>query len=443
RGATRYVEHHLCHASSAFHVSPFGEAAILTVDAQGDGLASAIYRGEGTRITKLAGYRFPERSIGHFYDCVGEFLGFRPVKDAGKTMGLSSYGDPEALGARFARFTRLGDHGSVDFDLSYMKHERGARSCSRFTREFGPVREPSEPPTDPRFAHVAAAGQAVLEKAILHLAEHARELTGSRHLCIAGGVGLNSVANGILVRERMFDEVWIQPSANDGGLAVGAAFMAWHAGGGPRRFVMDHAFWGPGFTDDRIREVLEVSKLPFEETKDPSARAAELLAEGKIVGWFQGRMEAGPRALGNRSILAHPRRAEMKDIVNKYVKHRESFRPFAPSALQERSTEHFDIDVPSPYMLLVCDVRPEKRADVMAITHVDGTARLQTVSGSENPPYHRLIDRFAELTDIPVILNTSFNIRGEPIVCTPEHALRCFFSTGIDDLIMGPFHVRK
>jgi carbamoyltransferase len=324
-----------------------------------------------------------------------------------------------------------------------MKHERGVKSCGRFTRQFGPVRGRAEPPTDPRFAQAAAAAQDVLEKAIVHLAAHARQRTGSRRLCIAGGVGLNSVANGILVRERMFDDVWIQPSANDGGLSLGAAFQVWHETGGGRGFEMEHAFWGPGYTDERIREVLEVSKLPFGQVEDPSARAAELLAEEKIVGWFQGRMEVGPRALGNRSILAHPRRAEMKDIVNKYVKHRESFRPFAPSAIEESAQEHFDLDVPSPYMLLVCDVRPEKRQDVEAITHVDGTARLQTVSRSQNPRYHRLIERFGEMTGIPTVLNTSFNIRGEPIVCTPEHALRCFFSTGIDDLIIGPFHVRK
>ena len=419
------------------------EAAILTVDAQGDGLASAIYAGEGTRIRKMAGYRFPERSIGHFYDCVGEFLGFRPVKDAGKTMGLSSYGDPDAVASRFSPLVAMNDGGAVDFDLSFMKHERGVRSCGRFTKEFGAVRGPDEPSTDPRFAHVAAGAQAALQQAILHLAEHARKLTGKSRLCIAGGVGLNSVANGILVKERVFDDVWIQPSANDGGLAVGAAFTAWHETGGARGFTMDHAYWGPGFTDERVRESLEVAKIPYEKVDDPSARAAELIAEEKIVGWFQGRLEAGPRALGNRSILAHPRRGEMKDIVNKYVKHRESFRPFAPSALEERAGEYFDVGVPSPYMLLVTDVLPEKRAEIEAITHVDGTARLQTVSARENRLYHALIRRCGQITGTPVVLNTSFNIRGEPIVCTPEHALRCFFSTGLDDLIMGRFHVLK
>ncbi len=444
RGALRYVEHHLCHASSAFHLSPFEEAAILTVDAQGDGLASAIYRGEGARIRKLAGYRFPESSIGHFYDCVGEFLGFRPVKDAGKTMGLSSYGDPAVLKGRFGTLAALSPRGVVSFSLGWLKHERGVRSCRRFTGEFGACRKPEEDPTEERFIHVAAAAQDVLERAILHLAEHARRLTGSRYLCLAGGVGLNSVANGILVRTGLFDDVWIQPSANDGGLALGAAYQVWHEdAGGERRQVMEHAYYGPGFTDERIREVLEISKIPSERLEDPAARAAELVARERIVGWFQGRMEAGPRALGNRSILAHPRRGEMKDIVNRYVKHRESFRPFAPSALEERAGEFFDIDRPSPFMLLVCDTRPEERERLAAITHVDGTARLQTVSRKQNPRYHALLRRVGELTGVPVVLNTSFNIRGEPIVATPEDALRCFFSTGIDDLVMGSYLVTK
>jgi len=444
RGDLHYVEHHLCHASSAFHLSPFDEAAILTVDAQGDGLASAIYRGEGRRIRRVEGYRFPKASLGHFYDCVGEFVGFRPVRDAGKTMGLASYGDPEALDARFRRLVTMNSGGHVDFDLSFMKHERGVRSCRRFASEFGEPRRPDESPTDERFANVAAAGQAVLERAILHLAEHARKVTGSRHLCIAGGVGLNSVANGIVVRSGLFDDVWIQPAANDAGLALGAAFDVWHeVRGGVRRFRMDHAYWGPGFTDEEVRRSLEISKIPFTVLEDPAETAAGLVADEKIVGWFQGRMEAGPRALGNRSILTNPRRAEMKDVVNRYVKHRESFRPFAPSAVEGRAGEFFDVDRPSPYMLIIADVLPEKRDEVAAITHVDGTARLQTVAEAQNPDYHRLITRLGERTGTPVVMNTSFNIRGEPIVCTPEDALRCFFSTGMDELILGRFHVGK
>jgi carbamoyltransferase len=438
------VEHHLCHASSAFHLSPFTESAILTVDAQGDGLASGIYRGEGAKITLEKGYRFPRTSIGHFYDCIGEFVGFRPVKDAGKTMGLASYGDPAAYAGRFEKLCSLDGNGEVRFDLDYMKHERGMRSCRKFVREFGPPREPDESPTDPRFANLAAATQDTLEKAVVHLAEHAKRLTGSKHLCIAGGVGLNSVANGIVLRSGTFEDVWIQPAANDAGLALGAAFDVWHEKlGGPRSFTMEHAYYGPGFTDEEIRHSLEISKIPFDPVEDPAAKAAELVAQEKIVGWFQGRMETGPRALGNRSILAHPKRAEMKDIVNKYVKHRESFRPFAPSAVEEEADRFFDISRPVPYMLVIGDVRPEHRDDLAAITHVDGTARLQTVSAKQNPAYHRLIGKVGELTGVPVVLNTSFNIRGEPIVATPEDALRCFFSTGIDELVMGSFRVRK
>ncbi len=443
-GGLRYVEHHRCHASSAFHLSPFDHAAIITVDAQGDGLASAIYLGEGTKIRQVASYRFPETSIGHFYDCVGEYLGFRPVKDAGKVMGLSSYGDPEVLGSRFSKFVHFESGGRVRFDLDFMKHERSGRSCRRFISEFGEPRTPEESPTEERFAHAAAAAQDMLEKAMLHLSEHAKKLTGAPNLCIAGGVGLNSVANGIIVRSGLFDDVWIQPSANDGGLALGAAFSVWHEDfGGARKFAMEHAYYGPGFTDERIREVLEVSKLPFTEVSDPAHFAADLVANDRIVGWFQGRLEAGPRALGNRSILVNPKRAEMKDIVNKYVKHRESFRPFAPSGTEEGAAEFFNIDRPSPYMLVISDVKPEKKDAVAAIAHVDGTARLQTVNARQNEAYHRLISRVGELTGTPVVLNTSFNIRGEPIVTTPEHAIRCFFSTGLDDLVIGRFHVRK
>jgi carbamoyltransferase len=444
RGRIAFVGHHLCHAVSAFCLSPFSEAAVLTVDAQGDGVASAIYSGEGTTLRRIEAWPFPEASIGHFYDCITEFVGFKPVRDAGKTMGLSSYGDPAALAPKFAPLCRLGPGGRVRFAVEFMKHEVGQRSCRRFIRAFGEPRRPDEDPTAPRFAHVAAAAQSVLERAFLHLAEHAKRVTGSARLCVGGGVALNSVANGVLLRSGMFEDLWIQPAANDAGLALGAAFATWHGDcGGPRRFVMEHASYGPSFPDDAIRNLLEVSKVRFEPVDDPADRAARLLAEEQIVGWFQGRMEAGPRALGNRSILAHPRRAGMKDTLNRFVKHRESFRPFAPSALEERVGECFAIDRPSPYMLLVCDVRGERRGDLEAITHVDGTARLQTVSRRTNPLYHRLIERFASITGIPVVLNTSFNIRGEPIVCTPEHAIRCFFSTGMDDLLIGGFHVMK
>ncbi|MEN8151784.1 MAG: carbamoyltransferase C-terminal domain-containing protein, partial [Planctomycetota bacterium] len=281
-------------------------------------------------------------------------------------------------------------------------------------------------------------------KAILHLAEHARELTGAKHLCVAGGVGLNSVANGIVLRSGLFEDVWIQPAANDAGLALGAAYDVWHrTWGKPRTFAMEHAFWGPGFTDEEARHTLEIAKIPFTELDDPAEFAAERIASDRIVGWFQGRLEAGPRALGNRSILTNPKRAEMKDVVNRYVKHRQAFRPFAPSVTEERAGEFFDVDRPVPYMLVIGNVLRSRRDDVAAITHVDGTARLQTVSASENGLYHRLISGLGERTGTPVVMNTSFNVRGEPIVATPGDALRCFFSTGMDDLVLGRYHVSK
>lgn len=443
RGPVRTVHHHLCHASSAFHCSPYDDAAILTLDAQGDGVATGIYVGEGTRIRKVEAFRFPEHSIGHMYDVVAEWLGFRPVLDAGKVMGLASYGDPDRLADRFARFCSVRDDGDVRFDLDRMKHEPEGRSSARFNELFGAPRQLGDDPTDPRFADVAAGAQAVLERAVLALARRARRVTGKSRLCMAGGVALNSVANGKLCLAGVFDEVWIQPAANDAGLALGAALQSWHESGGARRFVMEHAYWGPDTETADVRAALDIAKATYREVDDPAAAAADLVAADRIVGWYQGRSEVGPRALGGRSILANPRRADMKDVVNRYVKHREAFRPFAPSCVLEQADRWFERGGPSPFMLKVWQVRPEARDALPAITHVDGSARLQTVTAEQNALYHRYLVALGERNGIACTLNTSFNIRGEPIVNTPMDALKCYFTTGLDALVIDRFVLEK
>jgi carbamoyltransferase len=443
RGPTRSVDHHRSHAASAFYCSAFDEAAVLTLDAQGDGLATAIYAGRGTTLKLLRSWRFPEHSLGHLYDCVGEWLGFKPVRDAGKTMGLAPYGNAEATRERFAQFVKVAPGGDVSIDLDFLKTEKGRRSSERFERLFGPPRELSQDPTDPRFADVAAGVQAVVEDAVLSLAREARELTGMRRLCLAGGVALNSVANGKLAHAGVFDDVWVQPAAYDAGLSLGAALQGWHDEGGGRRFVFKHPYWGPDTKTDEVLAAIRRCKTGWREVADPAAEAARLVAENRIIGWYQGRAEVGPRALGNRSILCNPCEPTMKDVVNRDVKHREGFRPFAPSCTLEASPTYFDMAGPTPFMLHVWQVRPEHRGLLPAVTHVDGSARLQTVTAAENPLYHRLLEAVGARTGVPCVLNTSFNIRGEPIVNSPLDALKCFFTTGLDALVIDRFVLEK
>ncbi len=442
-GATRFVDHHRSHAASAFYCSKFDEAAVLTLDAQGDGLATAVYEGRGAALTLHRSWRFPEHSLGHLYDCVGEWLAFKPVRDAGKTMGLAPYGNAAATRARFAEFVKVGAGGEVEIDLDFLKTDKGRRSSPRFERLFGPARELSQDATDAKFADVAAGVQAVVEEAVLSLAKEARALTGMRNLCLAGGVALNSVANGKLAHARVFDEVWVQPAAYDAGLSLGAALQAGIDAGVPRGFVMTHPYWGPDTKTDEVRAALGRCKTRWREVSDPAEEAARLIAANRIIGWYQGRAEVGPRALGNRSILCNPREPTMKDVVNREVKHREGFRPFAPSCTIEASPMYFDMAGPTPFMLHVWQVRPERRGDLPAVTHVDGSARLQTVARDENPLYHRLLEAVGARTGIPCVLNTSFNIRGEPIVNSPLDALKCYFTTGLDALVIDRFVLEK
>lgn len=435
--------HHLTHAASAFYVSPFDQAAILVMDAVGERDCTSFFLGQGTHITRLRSWAFPH-SWGFVYAMMTQYLGFRSNRDEYKVMGLAAFGQP-IYAAELERVIGLRLDGSLRLDWSYFDPAfKGPRYFSRkFYHAFGPPRLPEEPITE-RHQNLAASLQEVLERSALRLAGELYRLTRARSLCIAGGVGLNCSMNGRLAREGPFREVFVPPAPHDAGSAMGAALLTQHVLlKQPRQEVLTSASLGPEFSNQTIKVALEAGKVRYEERPDIAADAAELLADGQVVAWFQGRMEWGPRALGSRSILANPTKPEMQTVVNRLVKRREPFRPFAPSVLAERAHEYFELTQPSPFMLLVAPVRPERRHDIPAVVHVDGTARVHTVDNESNPRYWRLIKLFGEKTGVPVVLNTSFNVDGEPIVCTPEDAIRCFFASGIDALAIGDCLVRK
>lgn len=441
-----FMEHHPAHAASAFLVSPFEQAALLSVDYVGEHAATWTGIGDGTRITRLQSRNYPH-SLGVFYSAITDYLGFLRASDEYKVMGLASYGEPEFI-EDFRRIVRARPDGWYDIDLSWMAchHVPGSRCgyfSPKFLQRFGPPRRKGEP-VEPHHANIAASAQCVLEETVLRLAEWLHGRTGRNRLCMAGGVALNCAMNGRLKREGPFEEIWVQPAAGDDGIAIGATFQLHHKlTQSARSYVLTDARLGPEYSNGDIRAFLDGAKIPYEQPEDLEKCAARLIADGNIVGWYQGRMEFGPRALGGRSILADPTRADMRDLLNKYVKHREEFRPFAPSCLEERAAEYFEGCCCSPFMLFVYPVRPEKRHEVPAITHVDGTARVQTVSRETHPRYHRLISEFEAIRGVPMVINTSFNVMGEPIVNTPSDAARCFFSTGMDVLVMGDYVVRK
>ena len=470
-----FSEHHLSHAASAFYCSPFREAAILTVDGVGEWTTASYGVGRDTEISLLKEIHFPH-SLGMLYSAFTAYLGFEVNEGEYKVMGMAPYGRPRYLDEVW-RLIRLAPDGSFALNLDYFSyHYSPDRTYNgRFVELFGPARPPSlnfftrdtnfpsyfgPKPSDynrladlnQRYADVAASIQRVTEEVLLAMARHLQKETGLRHLCLAGGVALNSVANGRILRETDFEECFIQPAAGDGGGAVGAALYAYHGLlGKPRQFVMEHAAWGQAWGPGEIQEFLASRGIAYREAGGEDElvdQTVNLLADGKVVGWFQGRFEWGPRALGQRSILADPRRAEMKDIVNVKIKFREPYRPFAPSVLAERAGEYFALPdpprhYPARFMLYVVDVLPGRAQAVPATTHVDGSARLQTVTAEWNPLYHRLIRRFGEATGVPVLLNTSFNLKGEPIVASPADALKTFTSSGMDALILGPFIVQK
>ncbi len=462
-----FPEHHLSHAASAFYPSPFEAAAVMTLDGVGEWATGTIGDGEGRALTLRRQLDFPH-SLGLLYSAFTYFTGFKVNSGEYKLMGLAPYGEGRFTQTILEHLVDLKDDGSFRLDMRYFGYlDDVVMTNARFAALFGgPARSPEAPITK-REMDLAKSVQEVTEEIVVRSARYARRVTGKPHLCMAGGVALNCVANGKLLREGIFDDLWIQPAAGDAGGAVGAAYAAWHgalerpreASGKDR---MQGGYLGPEFAPDQIRAFLDARGYPYVEHADDEAWAeavSELLATERVVGVFQGRMEFGPRALGNRSIVGDPRSPRMQSVMNLKIKQRESFRPFAPSVLEERASDFFDLDRPSPYMLLVAPVQESRcrrddddgggedliawvnreRSDVPAITHVDYSARVQTVSRETNPRYHRLIEAFERRTGFGIVVNTSFNVRGEPIVCTPEDAYRCFMGTEMDALSLGPF----
>lgn len=451
------VEHHLAHAASAFYVSPFERAAVATFDGFGDFASGLLAEGRGDSLKLLDRTLFPH-SLGILYTAFCAFIGFDRYGDEGKVMGLAPYGE-DAYADFFDELVRLKPRGRYELNLDYFTHhvegvdyvadEDGRPYVAplysqKLVRKLGPPRRRGGVLTR-RDKNLARSLQGCLERAYFHVLNHLHEVVGTDCLCLAGGVALNSVANGKVFDHTPFKRLYIQPAAGDDGTALGAALQTRHGIlGKPRREVVDSALLGPEFSAAECRRALDKAGAAAEKlTEDELVRrAAAEVAAGKIVGWFQGRMEWGPRALGARSIVAHPGLPNMKDILNARIKHREPFRPFAPSVLEERTGELFEHDHPNPFMLTVYGIRPEWRQRLRAVNHVDHTGRLQTVSRKTNPLYHRLIEEFEELTGLPAVLNTSFN-ENEPIVCRPEEAVDCFFRTKMDALALGPYYVSR
>jgi carbamoyltransferase len=458
------VEHHLAHAASAFFCSPFEEAMCLTVDGFGDFVSTLLGAGRGSSLEVLQRVHFPH-SLGLFYTAITQYLGFLDFGDEYKVMGLAAYGEPR-YADRLAGLVPALPDGTFRLDLRYFRHlsegvdmtwddgapELGRVFTSALEELLGPCRRPEEEIGD-RHRDLAASLQAVYEERFFALVRALGKRTGSKRLALAGGCALNSLANGKLFERTDVTDIYIQAAAGDAGTALGAAFYVEHAVlGRPRGFVMEHAYWGPEHGEKAVRAAL-AERLPGSGGRDGTwdgvhirtmgeprrlaEETATAIARGEVVGWYQGRSEWGPRALGNRSILADPRRGDMKELLNRKIKRRESFRPFAPSVLEERVADWFTIGYPDPFMLKVYPIRPEKRPLIAAVTHVDGTGRLQTVSRSANPRYWELIAAFERQTGVPMLLNTSFN-ENEPIVNTPAEALDCFLRTRMDRLVLGP-----
>jgi len=444
------VEHHRAHMASAFLCSPFDDATCVSIDGMGDFTSSRWGRGRGAHLAVEGGVRFPH-SLGVFYTAFTQFLGLPAYGDEYKLMGLAAYGEPHFLDVLRDVVTNDDDVGyRLDLDW-FVHHDRGvdmtwaggtprlgALWSPRLEAAFGPARQARSEVTD-RDRDLAASVQARLEEVELEMLRRLHTRTGSPRLTLAGGVALNCVVNGRIPRATPFRHVWVQPAANDAGTAIGGALWVWHEVlGRPRSWTMTHAYLGPAFDDAAQAAAVKEAGLAGREFPDDAlfAHVAARIAAGAVVGWYQGATEFGPRALGNRSIVADPRRADMKDTLNARIKFREPFRPFAPSVLAERSGDWFDLDGPSPYMVVAGPVRAEQRPRIPAVTHEDGTARVQTVAQAENPRYHALLRAFEKETGVPVLLNTSLN-ENEPIVCRPEEAIDCFLRTEMDVLVVG------
>jgi carbamoyltransferase len=439
------IEHHLAHAASSFFCSPFEDAAIITTDGRGEWPCLLFASGRGNKIKTIRKSYFPH-SLGQIYQAFTEYLGFPDYGDEYKVMGLSGYGKPTHM--ELLREIIQFKDGELTINQKFMNYHifnmnMDDRFSTRLDQYLKCRRNPDEKVTQEHM-NTAASIQARLNEVGLEIANYMQKITGSKNLCLSGGVALNGVMNHYIKQNSNFDDIYISPAPSDTGLALGAALYVNHSIlDNKRDFVMEHAFWGPEFDDKEIQKYLDVYQISYKKLKDPAKKAAELIADGKVVGWFQGRMEYGPRALGNRSILGDPRIEKMKEIINSKIKFREEFRPFAPAVLKERSADYFLDLGDSPFMLNVGKVRREKKKEIPSVTHVDGTARVQTVEKRINPLFYSLIQQFEKITNVPLVINTSFNVKGEPIVCTPNDAIRCFYTSGIDDLILGDYHISK
>lgn len=458
-----HVEHHLAHLSSAFLVSPFDEAVVVSVDGFGDFASTAWGIGRKANIDIEDRVLFPH-SLGVFYQAITQYLGFPNYGDEYKIMGLAPYGQPRFVD-QMRQLLRIKNDGRFELDLSFFRHhserigfqlEFGA---PKFADLFSPAlealfgsRRRINEPLEQRHKDIARSAQDVYEEAFFNLLNVLHDRHNISNIALAGGCAANSVANGKIYRMTPFKKVFVQAAAGDAGGALGAAFAAWHKRGGGRSFVMNHAYWGPQFDTDYLRAIIESRRAQIEsancsietfvEDRELCRRVAKAVAAGNVIGWFQGRMEWGPRALGNRSIICDPRRADIKDILNSKIKRRESFRPFAPSILAEFVSDWFEEGGDVPFMMQVFQIREEKRSQIPAVSHIDGSGRLQTVEKTANPRYYELISAFRDLTGVPMVLNTSFN-ENEPLVCKPEEALDCFIRTNMDVLVLGDIYITR
>jgi len=458
------VEHHLAHLASAFFVSPFEDAAVVSVDGFGDFTSTMWGVGKGNYIESVDSVHFPH-SLGIFYLALTQYLGFPNYGDEYKVMGLAPYGKPTEMES-MREIVRLMPNGRFELNLEYFVHHSdgvpmlwndgeptiGKTFSRNLERLLGPARRSSEPLTE-RHWNLAASTQKMYENVFFHILRHVQQETGLKSIALAGGCGMNSVANGKILDETEFAEMYVQSAAGDAGGALGAAYVVWNQKlGQPRSFEMTHAYWGPEFSEQSLKQLLLERSADIEHQSctvsyisdelELCQRVAKAISEGLVIGWFQGRMEWGPRALGNRSILGDPRRADMKDILNLKIKRRESFRPFAPSILRERVKDWFETDYDVPFMLQVFQIIENQREKIPAVTHVNGSGRLQTVTKDQNSLYYTLISEFERLTGVPILLNTSFN-ENEPVVCQPEEALNCFLRTKMDVLVLGNFIVER
>ena len=470
-GNVLFPEHHESHAASAFFASPYKEAAFLTIDGVGEWTTTSFGTGVDNKINILADIKYPH-SIGLLYSAFTYYTGFKVNSGEYKVMGLAPYGEPKYVDLIMNELIDLKDDGSFKMNMKYFNYNAGlTMTNNNFHKLFGGEPRKPESKLTQREMDLARSVQDVTEEVMLRMAKHIKKETGMKYLSLAGGVALNCVANGKILREKIFDDIWIQPAAGDAGGALGAALYVWYhyldneRTADNKNDFQKGSYLGPEFNNTEIEDYLKQNKIEYKKVDDEELVniTADLLAEEKVLGWFQGRMEFGPRALGARSIIGDARSSKMQSVMNLKIKFRESFRPFAPSILEEKISEYFEIDRPSPYMLLVADVKKERqklmteeqkklfgidklnilRSDIPAITHIDYSARIQSVSKETNPLYHKMISKFDEKYGSAVIVNTSFNVRGEPIVCEPEHAYRCFMRTDMDYLIMGNYIIDK